>query len=214
MKSIKKKQLRKILSVIFLSSCFFLFFTILESQLIPPLKEISHMQCKSICNQIIDTAAVKIIKKLEIENTPLLLVSDETNDYRANAALINQFCSMFSSEITENLSAIENEKICIPLGAATGFSFFANTGPFIPFSLVPMGAARVDYESDFLSVGINQINYKIWLLLSMEIKIVNPLYHESITLERKIMLVDLVFSGKVPEQYFHITPQNEYLLTE
>ena len=48
----------------------------------------------------------------------------------------------------------------------------------------------------------------------MEMKIVNPLYQETLSMERKIMLVDIVFSGKVPEHYFQVTPQNEYLLTE
>ena len=65
-----------------------------------------------------------------------------------------------------------------------------------------------------LSAGINQINYKIWVDISMEMKIVNPLYQEILSMERKIMLVDIVFSGKVPEHYFQVTPQNEYLLTE
>ena len=81
-------------------------------------------------------------------------------------------------------------------------------------SLLPMGAVRVDYETAFSSVGINQINYKIWLAVHLELRIVNPLYREDITLERKIMLADLVFSGKVPAHYFQISRPNEYLLTE
>ena len=77
-----------------------------------------------------------------------------------------------------------------------------------------MGSTKVDYISTFESAGINQINYKIWLNISIELKIVNPLYHETITMERKIMLADIVFIGKVPEHYFQIDNQSEYLLTE
>ena len=77
-----------------------------------------------------------------------------------------------------------------------------------------MGAVRVDYETAFSSVGINQINYNIWLAVHLELRIVNPLYREDITLERKIMLADLVFSGRVPAHYFQISRPNEYLLTE
>ena len=76
------------------------------------------------------------------------------------------------------------------------------------------GLFGVDYETAFSSVGINQINYKIWLAVHLELRIVNPLYREDITLERKIMLADLVFSGKVPAHYFQISRPNEYLLTE
>lgn len=76
-----------------------------------------------------------------------------------------------------------------------------------------MGAVRVDYETAFLGRH-QQINYKIWLAVHLELRIVNPLYQEDITLERKIMLADLVFSGKVPAHYFQISRPNEYLLTE
>ena len=79
---------------------------------------------------------------------------------------------------------------------------------------MPMGAVKVDYETAFSSVGINQINYKIWLSVKMELRIVNPLYQEELTLSRKIMLADLVFSGRVPNHYFQISRPNEYLLTE
>ena len=108
------------------------------------------------------------------------------------------------TENDEDLVKLPDEKIGIPLGAVMNWGFFANIGPEIPFTLIPMGAVKVDYDSQFLSVGINQINYKIWLNIAMELKIVNPLYQENITLERKIMLADIVFSGKVPEHYFQM----------
>lgn len=212
----KRRRRKKFhMSILFLLCFFllFLFFSFLERQLLPPLKEISHMQCKALANQIIDVSAFKILEKMDMSNS-LLLVSEESESYTANTAKINQFCALFSTEITDSLTELPDERISIPLGAATNMSLFANMGPKIPFTLVPMGAATVDYESEFLSVGINQINYKIWLDISIDLKIVNPLYQEVLTLERKIMLVDFVFSGKVPEHYFQMSSPNEYLLTE
>ena len=211
----KKSKLRKIRSILYSVIIFFiiiLFFSLIENRFVPTLKEISHMKCKTTANEIIDTSVQKILKEMEI--TPLFCFSDENNGYIANTALVNQLCSEFSAEITNQMASLQKENIRIPFGAVTGWSYFANLGPEIPFTLVPMGTVKVDYTSDFLSAGINQINYKIWVDISMEMKIVNPLYQEILSLERKIMLVDIVFSGKVPEHYFQFTPQNEYLLTE
>lgn len=185
----------------------------LEHRLLPPLKEISHMQCRTMANQIIDTAATEILQEMELSDA-LLLQHQDTEGFTANTVLVNQFCTRFSERITKGLSVLPEEKIRIPLGAATNWSFFANTGPKIPFTLLPMGHAKVDYSSEFYAVGINQVNYKIWLDISAEIKVVNPLYQEYITLERKIMLADVVFSGKVPEHYFQMSSPDEYLLTE
>ena len=134
--------------------------------------------------------------------------------YTANTTCVNQFCALLSRDITKQLNELPKEVIPIPLGAVTHWGLLANKGPKIPFTLLPMGAVKVDYETAFSSVGINQINYKIWLAVHLELRIVNPLYQEDITLERKIMLADLVFSGRVPAHYFQISRPNEYLLTE
>lgn len=214
MKGKRRKKHQNMLIVLLFFLGIFLLFAFLDQKLLPPLKEISHMQCKMLANQIIDTSAAEILSDMELTRSSFLYPSVDGEGYSANTALVNQFCTQFSTRITERLTKIPDEKIKIPLGAATNLNFFANIGPKIPFTLIPMGAAKVDYASEFLSVGINQINYKIWLDITLELKIVNPLYQENITLERKIMLADIVFSGKVPEQYFHLTHPNEYLLTE
>ncbi|HBF64872.1 MAG TPA: hypothetical protein DDW34_02835 [Clostridium sp.] len=96
----------------------------------------------------------------------------------------------------------------IPLGAALDSAFFANHGPKIPFTLMPVGAVTSDYETSFTSAGINQINYKIWVNLSFELQIANPLFKEKIVFSKKIMLIDTIISGKVPD-YFFGTGQNK-----
>lgn len=209
----RKKQRKLPLIALFLAvfSLSFGILSLLEGRFLPTIQEISHTQCKAMANQIINTATLEILEKTSLTENILL---QEKESYTANTALVNQFCALLSAEITEAVSALSKEVIQIPLGAATKMSFLANTGPEIPFTLLPVGEVSVDYKTDFASVGINQINYKIWILISMEMQIANPLFQESVTLERKIMLADLVFGGKVPEHYFQISRPNEYLLTE
>lgn len=210
----RKRKYRSILLFLFVLCLSFLLFALLENRFLPPLKEISHMQCKALANQIIDEATADILENTDFSASSLLIREEDGESYTANTAMVNRFCSLLSQEVTLGLQNLPKEVIHIPIGAATNWSFFSNIGPEIPFTLIPMGAVKVDYETDFTSVGINQINYKIWLNLSMEIKIVNPLYQETLNLQRKIMLADLIFSGKIPEHYFQMSRPNEYLLTE
>ena len=184
--------------------------TFWDHRFLPLLKEISHLQCKNQINMIINHAITEQLPTLKSEE--LLMINGDT--YVANTELINRFCTDISIHITEELQKYPREMIRIPLGAATGFSLLANKGPSISFTLQPMSAVKTDYKTGFTSAGINQINYKIWLNLSLDMKVVNPLYQEMITLSRKIMLCDLVFSGKVPEHYSQISSLDEYLLTE
>jgi len=118
------------------------------------------------------------------------------------------FCTQLNNEINAAMQTLPNERILIPLGAALDSAFFANHGPKIPFTLMPVGAVTSDYETSFTSAGINQINYKIWVNLSFELQIANPLFKEKIVFSKKIMLIDTIISGKVPD-YFFGTGQNK-----
>lgn len=206
----RRKRKRHILPWGVLAVCMGLFLFWAERSLLPALQQISHMQCKAAANRIIDAAVAETMEETDLSR--LLLTSGES--WTANTTLVNQFCSLLGTALTDDLSLLPQERIEIPLGAVSRSTLFANTGPKIPFTLLPMGAARVDYETAFTSVGINQINYKIWLNLSIEMKIVNPLSQETLLLERKIMLADLIFGGTVPDHYFQMSAPREYLLTE
>ena len=210
----RKYKYKKIILRISFFVFLFSFISFFERQFVPKLQELSHLHCKSTANQIIDHAAEAVINDLKLSEMTLVLADPSGDGYMANTQMINLFCTRFSEEITEQMLHIPNEKIGIPLGALTNLSFFANKGPQIPFSLKPAGAVNVDYISDIHSVGINQINYKIWLQISLEMKIINPIYQEKVIMERKIMLTDIVFSGKVPDHFFQLESTDEYLLTE
>lgn len=206
----RKKILPLLLPALLTVLCFFL----LEKSLpAAPEGNLAHA-VQAAANRIIDEAAANALARMELDANALLQKGADGESYTANTTCVNQFCALLSRDITKQLNELPKEVIPIPLGAVTHWGLLANKGPKIPFTLLPMGAVRVDYETAFSSVGINQINYKIWLAVHLELRIVNPLYQEDITLERKIMLADLVFSGRVPAHYFQISRPNEYLLTE
>ena len=116
-------------------------------------------------------------------------------------------CAKISEYITEKLVNMENNRVSIPYGAATGVSILANSGPDISFEVMPVGGATVDYDTEFTSAGINQTNYKIWLTVNITVSLVNPLYNKKVNMTRKLMLVDTVIKGEVPSNYLGI-PQN------
>lgn len=127
------------------------------------------MQCRAAANRIIDEAAANALARMELDASALLQKGADGESYTANTTCVNQFCALLSRDITKQLDELPKEVIPIPLGAATHWGLLANKGPKIPFTLLPMGAVRVDYETAFSSVGINQINYKIWLAVHLEL---------------------------------------------
>ena len=166
-------------------------------------EEMSKLESKTAANRVIDTALERTLAELSMEAEDFYFANESNPDgISADTIAINRFCTTLSSEITKELEQLNNEKINVPLGSISGVELFANGGPEIPVSMEPKGAAEVDYETKMESSGINQMHFKIWINISLEIRIVNPLHEESIPMTRKIMLVDTVFGGDVPEEYF------------
>ena len=54
----------------------------------------------------------------------------------------------------------DNDKI--PLGNISEGKIFANLGPKINIQVLPTGSAIINYDKEFRSTGINQINHTVW----------------------------------------------------
>ena len=109
-------------------------FFLLEKNLLPPLKEISHMQCKAAANHIIDEAAANALARMELDASALLQKGPDGESYTANTTCVNQLCALLSRDITKQLNELPGDVIPIRL-ARNALGAFANQVPRVPFTL-------------------------------------------------------------------------------
>lgn len=200
-KNLKLKKYLIFLFIIILLILSYIYISKTDSKFFETVFSISQAMSKETTNKIIDSAVEKTIKNMNLSSKDFL-INDNTS-VMIDTILINRFCTELSSNVSNGILNISNEKIYIPLGAATNIDFFANFGPKIPFTLHQVGETDVDYETSFESAGINQTNFKIWINININIRIVNPLKDRNVSMIRKIMLVDTVIIGDVPSQYLN-----------
>lgn len=180
-------------------------FSFLDKGLSRISTEISALQAQNTVVSIIDQSLQETLAESDLSAGDFLMGNDD-GTIAADAVRINGFCASLSEKLTDAFALMEKEKIPVPLGALTGIEFLANTGPSLTFVLQPAGMAQVDYETSLEESGINQMHFQIWLNISAQIRVVNPLHSETFPMERKIMLVDIVFAGDVPSHYFQLQP--------
>ena len=118
-----------------------------------------------------------------------------------NTILINSVCTNISDELSARLKNIKDTKIELPVGVFSGISAFSDFGPYFNVYVTSIGDAVVDYETTFQSVGINQINFQVYLNINCSVSIINPMYKKDIEISRKLTLVNTVFNGEVPNTY-------------
>ena len=179
-------------------------FSVLEKKLLPPLRDIAYVEAGILAGDILDRAIGDTLELSRLSAEDLLEPVSRDGKFTCltDTTEVNRFCTMLSKTASRFLSEMPKRRIRVPLGTAAENPLFADKGPAVTFRLVPVGTADVDYETSFVSVGINQVNYKIWLELSVDMKLVSPVFREVISAKRKVLLADIIFGGEVPAQFF------------
>lgn len=165
----------------------------------------AEIETKSSANNIINTAIQETIDEMNISSSDFIIKENsDISSISANTVLINEFCSNISNKISDYFKLEYENIIEIPVGSLFGIEWISNIGPSIGFNIMPSKEALVNYNTEFNSVGINQSNFKIWIDINTTVRIINPLQKKEIEFNRKVMIVDTVINGVVPENYMNI----------
>ena len=100
----------------------------------------------------------------------------------------------------------------VALGAFTGLPFLTGIGPKVNIKLVSIGAMTSQFESVFLSSGINQTLHKVYINLYASVSMLLPAYSAKIDSVTEMLVAESVIVGKIPQVYFgnsslNFTPQ-------
>jgi len=80
-------------------------------------------------------------------------------------------------------------------------SLFAAGGPKINVRVIPTGSVETDFESEFVSAGINQTRHRIYLEVKTTVGIVVPFTDKKTEITTRIPVAETVIIGDVPEFY-------------
>lgn len=211
-RKIKKKLKIKLyfFSFIILTTLFICFLVIQFDKYVMPLAlEVTAKYSNSFVNREINSAINNVINDMKLVSSDFFYDDNKKgldNQYvNINTILINNVCANISDQLSKNLSNLTEQKFYISLGTILGYNIFSNTGPKVPVSVVSIGQADVSYETNFKSVGINQINFQVLLTISTQVSFVSPFYGKNIDVKRNVVLVDSIFNGKVPNSYLDLS---------
>lgn len=178
-----------------------------DNKMLPVAMAIARMEAKTLSSKIINDAVSNTLKEQNINADELIKYyynnENEIISCGVNTVLINKICSNIVDRLSVRVHEYDNV-IYIPLGNITGESIFTDWGPDIKASVTPCGSVNIDYKRQFESVGINQVNFRVWLEAEITMQIVIPMTREELVVTQEITLVDRVFNGRVPESYVDV----------
>ena len=178
----------------------------------PIVVDMSSLKINTIATKVINKAIEDTLTEEGVKTDDLLTFNHNSEgeiiSYGVNTVLINKLCSKIIEKITNDVEVLDHEELVIPLGHVIGEGAFSNYGPDIKIEIMPYGTANINYDKEFISTGINQINYRIWLDINLTMQLILPLKREKILIHQEVTLVDRVVSGQVPDNYVNVPEDN------
>jgi len=198
--------------IFFLIFSFIFFLIQFDKKALPIVLSISQKYATTEVNNKINFVIESIISDMKVKSSDFyentIDKNNKLNYLEVNSMLINEICNKSAVKISKELNKMKENKITLPIGIISGFGSISNFGPKIKIEIMPMGDAMVDYETKFDAVGINQINFQVWLNIETNVNIINPFYNDEIKIKRKLMLVNTIFNGDVPNTYLGLQNEN------
>ncbi len=204
----KKSKIRfqikhpKIIMVII--AIFLLFNSILyffEKNIIPAVLSIGEEKLRREATTIINETALDIYSKDFNYNDMIITEKDNEGNItllRADTIKLNYLSSRLVLASNDRIDQLEEMGLKVPLGYMTKNLVFYNLGPDISIKMTQIGNITSSYDSVFESAGINQTRHKIYLNVSMKMKIIVPLNSREVEIASEIPIAETIIVGKIP----------------
>lgn len=174
------------------------------------INPIFEASCKEkvqeLATKITNTESSRILKQKNYGDI-VELVKDEKGNIsviKSDAVVINEIASDIAIAIQNELSKLETQDIVFPVGSFFGSKLLSGFGPNIKMKVIPAGNIKTDIKTEFVTTGINQTIYRIYLELQCELKVLLPFGSIDDTIINQVLLVETVIIGEIPSSYYNL----------
>ena len=120
-----------------------------------------------------------------------------------NSVLVNNFANELDIKIGDRVESAETIRNEVYLSGLIGSDLLSGIGPKIPIKFQPISVTHADISHSFEEAGINQTIHTIRLSVSVDIEILLPLAHSTITVVSEMPIAQTLIIGNVPKTYFN-----------
>lgn len=179
-------------------------YIIFDSAIRPAVFSLAEVKVKAVAIRAINDVTSEVFGSGYSYSDLVTIEKDETGNITslsANPANINNLSSEITVMILDKISNAGVQGISIPLGTLIGGQLFSGSGPPIQIKFEPAGSVNTEFLTGFESAGINQTRHKIFVEISVSIRIIVGNVVQSIDTSSEVLIADTIVVGKIPDKY-------------
>lgn len=202
MKKLKKIHVQILLFVIIVM--FILTYYVIEVKIKPVLAAICEVRARIIATQAINNAIKSELQKDDLKDQIIISTFDnegKLNMININTRVMNILSANITANVQEKIKDLTKQPFSINLGNVINSWLFPNFGPKLKYNIIPQGSVLVDFTTGFEESGINQTKYKIYITVSVNIRVISPVVTSDIEVKNNVLLTEVVIIGDVPDSF-------------
>lgn len=183
------------------------FFYVFSVHLRPRILSVSQRFVKNEVSMIIDEEVKNLMLEEFLSYDKITFITRDSEgkvtSVSINSVLVNNFANELDIKIGDRVESAETIRNDVYLSGLIGSDLFAGIGPKIPIRFQPVSVTHADISHSFEEAGINQTIHTIRLSVSIDIEIMLPLAHSTITVVSEMPIAQTLIIGNVPKTYFN-----------
>lgn len=202
----KRGKLKRRIVLAVLAAILIALIVIVHKNVTNVLKAIAEASMRSVTTVAVNDAVYYTLSdKLRYEDL-VKIEREENGAIRAissNSFQINRIARDTAYMSQENLNAMSESGVEVPLGAFLGISAWAGFGPRVRLKIIPISNVSCRFVSQFKSAGINQTKHSIYLEIVADISIIMPTGTSNFASLTEVLVAESVIVGNVPDTFLN-----------
>lgn len=200
------RLLRRILVLAVISSILAaLLFFAFRSRYRDVIRELAETQVKNTTSDLTNDAIAKQLSDGVVQYDRIVYFEKDLQGritaLKTNIGEVNRLKTDILNIINDEILALDNSDLGIPLGSLFLPELLSGRGPSIPVRILSIRNSDANFISNFSQAGINQTLHQVTMEVSIDVAVLVLGQTASFTMTSQVVVAETVIVGQVPETF-------------
>ena len=201
-----RRFIRRMLLIAFLLVVVFLAgFILLRSRYRDVIRDLAQIQVKNTTSDLTNDAIAKQIADGVIQYDRIVYFEKDLDGritaLKTNIGEVNRLKTDILNIINDEILALDNSDIGIPMGSLFLPELLSGRGPAIPVHILSIRNSDASFVSHFTQAGINQTLHQVSMEVSVDVAVLVLGQTTSFTMTSEVVVAETVIVGEVPNTF-------------
>ena len=169
------------------------------------INDLAQTQVKNTTSDLTNDAIAKQIAAGDIQYDRIVYFEKDLDGritaLKTNMSEVNRLKTDILNIINDEILALDNSDIGIPLGSLFFPELLSGKGPAIPVHILSIRNSDANFVSHFSQAGINQTLHRLNMEVSIDVAVLVLGQTSSFSLSSEVVVAETVIVGDVPQTY-------------